>query len=174
MNAEEQVQITPCFQVSLHGTLAHRQGADNRLNPRNAVEMLLGLPLNEGLLGDPCPGISGLDGVVHAPFRASFNPLPALLEREPPVGASRPSVERCHVSKMWNAINTKANQIRSNHLIRHYSLFLYRTEGSNPSLSESFCHNNLGKQAKVCVKGRLILTGYDKTFFVIPSCAGLS
>jgi hypothetical protein len=60
---------------------------------------------------------------------------------------------------VWNEVNTKANQIRANALIPNKSLFLGRTEGSNPSLSEYLTANDLGRQVQSEVDPNLIPHG---------------
>jgi hypothetical protein len=57
---------------------------------------------------------------------------------------------------VWNAVNTKANQIRVNRLITNNFLFMSRTGGSNPPRTGILCHNDLRWQVQPRVHSDLL------------------
>lgn len=159
--SHEQIKPTPSLQIADHGSFADRKVSDHRLNPAGTPQKGSILALNKALVSGEGLGLGRINRIATAPLCASFDPSLILLHGNPPEGAVRPFVKTGHMWKVWNEVNTKANQIRANRLIPNKSLFLSRTEGSNPSLSEYLYFNGLRKQVQSEVTLSLITSEHE-------------
>lgn len=157
----KQIQPSPRLKVTNHASLADRKVSDHRLNPRGTAQKLTISPFSEALVKAEGLGLCCLKRVAYTPFCASFDPSFGFLDGNPPEGAVRSFVNTRHLWKVWNDNNTIANRNRANSIILHKSLFLSRTEGSNPSLSEYLYHNDLRQQVESSVQAGLITSEYE-------------
>ena len=157
MFSHELIKESPFFQISGNGLFTNRKVSNDRLNPTRTGRKLAITPLRKGLVGDEGLGLSRINRIVTTPSCALFSPSIKAFRRNPPVGTIVPLIKTRHLYKVWNAVNTKANQIRVNLLIINNSLSMSRTGGSNPPRTGILCHNNLRWQVQPRVLSDLIL-----------------
>ena len=155
--SHELIKESPFFQISGNGLFANRKVSNNRLNPTRASRKLTITPFRKGLVGDEGLGLSRINRIITAPSCALFSPSIKAFRGNPPVGTIVPLVKTRHLCKVWNAVNTKANQIRVILLITNNSLFMSRTGGSNPPRTGILWHNDLCLQVQARVLSDLIL-----------------
>lgn len=133
------IKESPLFKITSDGLFADRMVSDNRLNPTRANRKLRITTLGKRLTSDEGLCLGRINRIAEKPSSAFFNPSIALLHRNPPVGTIAALIKTRHLYKVWNAVNTKANQIRVNLLITNNSLRMSRTGGSNPSRT-GYCY----------------------------------
>ena len=155
----ELIEKSPSLQITNHAFFGNRQIADDRLNPAGSGQKLAFTPFRKALVRHKGLGLGRINRACTTPFCAFFDPSSGLLNGNPVERAVAPLVKTRHLWKVWNEVNTKANQIRANWIILQKTLFLYRTEGSNPSLSEYLTANDLGRQVQSEVDLNLIPHG---------------
>ncbi len=156
MFSHELIKESPFFQISGDGLLTNRKVSNDRLNPTGASRNLAITPFSKRLVGDEGLGLGRINRIATKPSSALFSPSIRAFAGNPPVGTIVPLIKTRHLYKEWNAVNTKANQIRVNRLITNNSLFMSRTGGSNPPRTGILSHNDLRWQVQTQVHSDLI------------------
>ena len=133
------IKESPLLKITGDGLFADRMVSDNRLNPARTNRKLGIATFSKRLTGDKGLCLGRINWIAGAPSSAFFNPSIRLLNGNPPVRTIAPLIKTRHLYKVWNAVNTKANQIRVNQTITNKFLRMSRTGGSNPSRT-GYCY----------------------------------
>ena len=154
--SHELIKESPFFQISGDGLFTNRKVSNDRLNPTGTSRKLAITPFSKRLTSDEGLGLCRINRIATTPSSAFFSPSIRAFAGNPPVGTIVPLIKTRHLYKVWNAVNTKANQIRVNLLITNNSLFMSRTGGSNPPRTGILSHNDLRWQVQSQVHSNLI------------------